>query len=259
MPAEQPSLNIDSGARRWGLVVGDGRGGINVDATQTAFLAAYPDRDADEVKDMIGVAFELAGKFAHDGDASSKDYEFHLLFDLARELMAKAGAARDKRGPEGGQYFAPYARLFRDALESYGALPRCASLKIDWTDTDLVLLRFEGTWQRVRSAKGDNLLLEAFAFAQGDSLVLDGYDSPRLRLLIAMAYHLQNRQGSKPILLPVEKLGGLLSVTPSCVSDIIGVMVGRKLLKVMSVDYSYANHKAKEYKFIGKIARRDHR
>lgn len=247
---------MDGEARRWGLVVGDNLGGMDLDATQAAFLAEYPERDPDEVRDMIGVAVELAARFARDGDPSSKDYEFPLLFQLVRKLKAKAGAARDKRGPEGGEYFFPYGRVFRDALQSHQALPRHPGRTIDWTDDELLALKFADTWENARSAEGEDLLAEACEFAHGDSLVLDGYGGLRFRLLVAMAHYLQTRQGAAAILLPQEKLGRLLGVSANCIGYMIRDMIRRKLLKVTSGEFSFADHKAKEYRFIGKIARR---
>lgn len=250
-----PELSVVEGQpRRFGFVVVDSGGDVDIGGTVTAFRKAYPRRAKDEIELVIPLAVEVPDYVNVLASMGEVDTDARLLFGLARKL--KAIAAPNWRGEKGGEYFAAYALVFRDVLRYRECLPEPEDSDIDWDDDDEVLVRFEATWSKVLFAEGENVLVAACNFASEGMLKLDHVTNRNLRMLLGIAYYLQNKQGPKAIMLPQERVGALLGVSAAHVGELIHVLVTRKMLHVVSDKYSAASRVAKKYKLIAKIERR---
>jgi hypothetical protein len=239
----------------FGWLVVDSVGEVDIQRTISAVGDSEFHRDRDEVRAMVEATIEMGQSLANFGDACDPEFEYGCLFKLARRL--KCLAAKDMRGVERGEYFSPYALVFRDVLAFRNKLPESSDQEIDWKDDDQVTAKFEATWGKVEFAEGENVLLNALDFARSDELVLDRFTNRHLRVLVGISYYLQALRGKQTIQLPQERLGEMLGVSPQHVSSLIQMMVNRKLLKPICENFSLAQHKAKTYRFVGIIARRD--
>jgi len=79
-------------------------------------------------------------------------------------------------------------------------------------DYDEFRFDFQDTFAKTRSALGSNSLEEAIRRAKSTPLPMEAnaYTSPRLKLLVAVCYHLQRLQGASPIIMSVRNAAAIL-------------------------------------------------
>jgi hypothetical protein len=111
-------------------------------------------------------------------------------------------------------------------------------------------IEFLDAWEKVRIPDGTGPLEVAFARAKWRRIVPTFHISEDFSQILSTAFHLQQLQGSEPILLPVEHVGKLLERDKMHASRIVQMLVRLGFLEVVDPNFSYKRGRAKRYRFV---------
>src|SRR5262249_14871647 len=106
-----------------------------------------------------------------------------------------------------------------------------------YPDASLLVAAVVGIWDRIIFAEGEGPLELAVRRAAATPVNPHPSVGRLYARLLSVAYHLQEHQGDKPILLPVHRLDTVLGVSPRHVGRLIDAAV--RLGHLQMVDASY--------------------
>jgi putative DNA primase/helicase len=116
-------------------------------------------------------------------------------------------------------------------------------------DLEELWYAFLDSWDRVKNPQ--NVLTWAGEKAKAEPYALKKTLGDKYSLVASIAWHLSNRGGASDFWLPGERLAPLVGVSAQTVYRIVDLLIQQGVIKCVDENYSYANGKAKTYRFLG--------
>lgn len=214
-------------------------------------LAAFKGVREAHIDAGLEVIEELLSEYA---EGPIQDWK--SLFRLCRKLTALHPEVAEPTYAEFGKSVEAFRWMVLRFFSDTDAL-----VAVDWADPAVVWAEFAQRWQAVRVPEGHGAF-EWACRAAGESPVrlkittcLERHSilGPQLTRLASIAFHLQLYQGTKPILLPIAKVGEAFGKKGDKAKNfgrnLVRLLEEMGLIELIDGSYSPQNRRAKEWWF----------
>jgi hypothetical protein len=126
------------------------------------------------------------------------------------------------------------------------------SEKLDYAEFEEVWVEMLLIWDDIKVADGEDALRVAMKHARRRPFPLQNSFGESYAAVASLAWHLSLFMEMKPFFLPRERIGEWLDISSRRVSSVVSLLEKKEVIFCIDPSYSYKDHKAKTYRFIGK-------